>query len=167
MPTNAAQSLIASALLTGFLLLATSAAAQVPYAPWGHGIEAGREAYELAESQRLDAVGAQIEQNDVQRYSLPWTAPYGRTLYYGRLDPFAHRYGPYPYYGYAADPWTGVGYSILGPYYAPPSIRQPIGQRQEQTGPYRWESYPIYDDEGEPAPPLAVPTPRFSGPREF
>ncbi len=43
-------------------------------------------------------------------------------------------------------------------YYAP----QSIGQRQVQTGPNRWESFPLYQ---EPIP--FPPPPGISGPREF
>lgn len=55
-----------------------------------------------------------------------------------------------PMYNYPASP------SVYGGYVYPtaPLVRQPIGQRQVQTGPNKWESHPVYET---PIPNHRVP----------
>jgi hypothetical protein len=66
------------------------------------------------------------------------------------------------------EPWPIVAGDIWGyPFFDP--IPQPIGQRQIQTGPNRWESHPVYAAPAGPlpiAPPPAADRPG-GGPREF
>lgn len=196
------------ALVLG-LSAATAWSQEDPIPP---GIRAGQEAYELFEGQRRAAAGSQIELNQILRNRLPWPSPYGETIYYA---PPGYNYGGYYWRGYGVTmhrPYSYSPQSYLGataafglgtyiPYpslfaddYPPPVIRQEIGRRQVQTGPRRWESYPIYGDEPmyreeavseprvvvpraaervrETAPPLPMepvptePKPR-RGPREF
>jgi hypothetical protein len=57
------------------------------------------------------------------------------------------------------EPWPYVPGDIWGyRYYSP--MRQPVGQHQEQTGPNRWESHPVYDPplpNYRPLPPVDSP----------
>jgi hypothetical protein len=161
------------ALVLGFLsaLAAPAWSQEDPIPP---GIRAGHDAYQEFEGQRRAAAGAQIELNQILRNRLPWSSPYGDTIYYA---PPAYGYGSgYSSYGYGVTMHRPYGYSpqnYLGltaafgpgayiPYpslfaysYVAPPIRQPIGMRQVQTGPRRWESYPVYGDE--PVPEAAPP----------
>jgi hypothetical protein len=144
------------------------------------GIRAGQEAYQQAEAQRRAAVGAQVELNQILRNRLPWMSPYGETIYYappgysvvgGYSTPYGtgltmHRgygYSPQSYLGATAafGPGSYIPYPSLFAWSdPPPPLRQPIGQRQVQTGPRRWESFPIYADDVEaPAPPPPAPRP--------
>lgn len=81
------------------------------------------------------------------------------------------------YRGYGSlmtfEPWPYVPGDIWGYSYVNP-VPQPIGQRQVQTGPGRWESYPVYVQPprpyprpGQPGAPEEVPPGRSAGPREF
>lgn len=182
-----------SVLVTSLLVLVMNATSAAQQGAWSRdpvlppGIRAGIEAYHEAEVQRRANVGQQLAQNELQRYGLPWSAPYGETIYYGL--PQAYGYGPLSYGGaYGRRGWLGgygrrfgvatapvyggydpflFGYAgLLGSGYYPPPIRQPIGQRQEQTGPNRWESYPVYADEPPVTvePPVAVEHPRILPP---
>jgi hypothetical protein len=138
------------------------------------GIRAGQQAYQEFEGQRRAAASGQIELNQILRNRLPWSSPYGDTIYYA---PPGYGYGGgYSSYGYGVTMHRPYGYqpqNYLGltaafgpgaylPYpslfaysYVPPPIRQPIGTRQVQTGPRRWESFPVYGDEE--TPPVAAP----------
>lgn len=157
----------------------TSAFAQIPRA---YAAAAANDAYRNAEANRRLMLTQQLGLNESFRsYGLPWSAPYGETYYYGAYlrPPMPRWTSPYdPYLPYPA------GYGGLIGYAGPPApvIRQPIGQRQTQTGPNRWESYPIYGDEPvtpepetyEATPPTATPMPaaprsgppRLTAPRE-
>lgn len=143
------------------------------------GITAGREAHQQAEARRQAAIGAQIQANQNARYYADLAQWRDHTFYYG-----VPRLGYYPgaivedYY-YRRTPFGGVyrRQSVatspyvwpLAPTYIAPlhedPIRQPIGQRQEQTGPNRWESYPIYATDATIGPTLPAepppPTPRI------
>ena len=145
-----------------------------PYARPYDGIQAGYDAYRLAEERRRADLDQQLFVNDQNRYwaGLPTTR--GETIFYGGYGPPA--YGGAAYYGGATpflppatleatyaygrrglfggyrgwstasvfEPWPFVPGDIYGyRYYSP--VRQPIGQHQEQTGPNRWESHPVYD----------------------
>lgn len=152
------------------------------------GISAGQEAWQQAEAERRAAVGAQVELNQIMRNRLPWSSPYGETIYYappgyavagGYSTPWgtgltmhrAYSDSPQGYLGATAafGPGTYIPYPSLFAYaYPPPPLRKPIGQRQVQTGPRRWESYPIYAEDSEASPPVAGPplAPRETAPRE-
>lgn len=164
-------------MLAGVLvLLASLAHAQetVPY----DGLRAGDEAHELAEEQRLND---QLYLNDAMRVRNGWAPSGGSVVWYGnaglgygrplRIDyAYAHssdrllsrrgrslyieRYWSPPVSVF--EPWPYVPGDIYG-YSFPPYVRQPIGQRQTQTGPNRWESHPVYANELGPA---AEPRPR-------
>jgi hypothetical protein len=158
---------LAMALLWSTLGVAWAAAQDDGIPP---GIKAGQEAYQQAEAERRAAAGAQVELNHIMRSRVPWSSPYGDTIYYAPpayaggpgysalgTNITMHRpygYQPQSYLGATAmyGPGTYIPYPSLFAYaYPPPVIRQPIGQRQVQTGPRRWESYPIYGDEPDPA----------------
>ena len=172
--------MVRSMLLVGVVFAVLAAHAWSQEDPIPPGIRAGQAAYLEFEGQRRAAAGAQIELNQILRNRLPWSSPYGDTIYYA---PPGYGYGTgYSSYGYGVTMHRPYGYqpqNYLGltaafgpgayiPYpslfaysYVPPPIRQPIGMRQVQTGPRRWESYPVYGDE-EPPP---LPAPRVVAPR--
>ena len=61
------------------------------------------------------------------------------------------------------DPWGDVGYGwpygvgrIYGYGYYD-AVRQPIGRREVQTGPNRWESFPVYAEDMLPDPSAVTP----------
>jgi hypothetical protein len=141
------------------LLVAGAASAQSPptVRPYD-GIQAGLDAFRLAEEQRQAAVAVQLGQNEAQRAWAGLPSARGSAIYYGYPvaaplagRDYAYAYGAYAYgpprYG-VFEPWPLVPGDIYGEVYVAP-LRQPIGQWQGQTGPRRWESHPIYD------PPLA------------
>lgn len=71
------------------------------------------------------------------------------------------------------EPWPYVPGDIWGYSYVNP-VPQPIGQHQVQTGPGRWESYPVYAQPLLPSPlpsqprvPEEVPRGPSTGAREF
>jgi hypothetical protein len=178
------------------LLVAGAASAQPPLAvrPYD-GIQAGLDAFRLAEEQRQAAVAVQLGQNEAQRAWAGMPSARGSAIYYGYPladRDYAYAYGAYAYgpprYG-VFEPWPLVPGDIYGGVYVAP-LRQPIGQWQGQTGPRRWESHPIYDPplaDYRPLPEVAlplpvvplpaaplppeviapVPAPPRSGPREF
>lgn len=110
------------------------------------GIQAGLDAFRLAEERRQANVVMQRAVNDQARL---WNAAPANLDYayaYGRGGRFGLRRGPVPLTVF--EPWPYVPGDIYGftPYFP---VRQPVGQWQGQTGPNRWESHPVYD------PPLA------------
>lgn len=138
------------------------------------GIDAGLEAYRAAEERRQAQIRQQLQTNDSLRFWGGVPTSRGDVLYYRYTSPI---YGPgyrvtttysrrpsRAGYWNGLDPYWGeryqssyyapvVGYNSylapadpVGAYYSNP-VRQPIGQRQVQTGPNRWESYPIYSPE--------------------
>ena len=156
------------------------------------GIQAGLDAFRLAEEQRQAAVATQLATNDLMRAwsGLPLTR--GTTTFYGYpgvapaftpavmdLD-FAYgfayrRFVPGPPLS-VFEPWPVIPGDIYGFVVTPP-VRQPVGQWQGQTGPRRWESHPVYDPplpDYRPQPEVESPlldktpyaTPR-RGPREY
>lgn len=140
-----------------------------PQGPVGDGIQAGVEAYQQAEANRQQAVSQQAGQNEFYRYRPMSYDFYGNAAYYHRgygngiPAMYYSNYGEYRS-GYRYAPFA-TGYSIVGGYNVPPPmIRQPIGRREIQTGPNRWESFPVYaEDDFRPV----HPQPASSGPREF
>lgn len=158
---------LTSAAFVATLCISQGALCQQSNRPYD-GIQAGYDAYQLAEEQRQINVGQQLYLNDRMR---AWTTPlasygYGYGPYlstYGIASAsrdYAYAYGNSPevyYPGYASryarpltvfEPWPYVPGDIWGDFYTPP-LRQPVAQVQTQTGPNRWESHPVYD------PPLA------------
>jgi hypothetical protein len=148
-------------LVVGFtsalVLGAQQAFAQRPY----DGIQAGLDAYRLAEEQRRANVAGQLRLSDELKFWSGLPTSRGETIYY---------YDPYYYGGYG-----GPGY-VYG--YAPPLVRQPIGRTEVQTGPNRWESHPVYDPPLTPyraSPPVNSPwlygtphePPTYEAPREI
>src|SRR5262245_37532114 len=150
-----------------------AASAQSPVARPYDGIQAGLDAFRLAEEKRQAAVADQLYLNDTMRFYAGYPTSRGQTIYYGYLSSaamyaygfvrppmafssldYAYAYPVVPPWGaYSAwrggpavfTPWPYVPGDIYGyPMYYPPA-RQPIGQTQVQTGPNRWESHPVYD----------------------
>jgi hypothetical protein len=136
-------------------------------------IQAGYDAYRLAEERRRADLAHQIYVNDQVRYwaGLPTTrgetvyyydvggpASYAGAAFYGAATPllppatleYTYAYGRRGLLGRyrgsltVFESWPFVPDDLYGyRYYTP--VRQPIGQHQEQTGPDRWESHPVYD----------------------
>jgi hypothetical protein len=131
------------------------------------GIQAGVDAYQLAEERRQANLRAQIGANDAARAAAGLPTTRGETIYYyGGYSPYgvvpwdaAYAYGGS--YGYATTglfgrrvvsfsagpvftPWPYVPGDIYG-YRTYPQVRQPIGQRQVQIDENTWESHPVYD----------------------
>ena len=135
------------------------------------GIQAGLDAYNLAEERRQANLQAQIGANDAARAASGLPTTRGETIYYyGGYSPYgvvpwdgAYAYGTT--FGYATTgrfgrrvasfstgpvftPWPYVAGDIYG-YRTYPQVRQPIGTRQVQIDDNTWESHPVYD------PPMA------------
>jgi len=152
---------LSAAMLAGLLSATGEVAAQQPR-PYD-GIQAGLDAFRLAEEQRQARVAQQLAQTDQFKFWAGLPTSRGEVIYYGYPPPYAaamypragldyvYAYG-YGRYGYRPptvfEPWPYVPGDIYG-YRDYRPIRQPIGQWQGQTGPNRWESHPVYD------PPLA------------
>jgi hypothetical protein len=147
-------------ILTLFVVvaLASLASAQNPLAPVKpyDGIQAGLDAYRLAEEKRQGAVNQQIYSNDQMRFWNGYPTSRGETIYYGYMSPATAAFYGYsefgPWTGFQPGPWMGSGLLGYGAYYQP--ARQPIGQQQIQIGPNHWESHPVYD------PPLIMHRPQ-------
>jgi hypothetical protein len=160
--------ILGAVLLAAILLTGMTQAQQIvrPY----DGIQAGYDAYQLAEEKRQINIGQQIYLNDRMRALATPLATYGYgygpyVSTYGIAPAsreYAYAYGNsperyYPGYGarYAFRPltvfeaWPYVPGDIWGDFYTQP-LRQPVSQVQTQTGKNRWESHPVYD------PPLAA-----------
>lgn len=183
-------SVLAWSLMGGATVLA-----QVPVARPYDGIQAGLDAFRLAEEQRQAALAAQLAKNDQMRAWSGLPLARGTTTVYGYppaavvapavapavmdLD-FAYgvayrQFVPGPRLS-VFEPWPVIPGDIYGFVYTTP-VRQPIGQWQGQTGPRRWESHPIYDPplpDYRPLPevesPLLDKTPYAAprtGPREY
>ncbi len=131
------------------------------------GIQAGVDAYQLAEERRQANLQAQIGANDAARAAAGLPTTRGETVYfYGGYSPYgvvpwdaAYAYGGT--FGYATTgrfgrrvavvstgpvftPWPYVPGDIYG-YRTYPQVRQPIGQHQVQIDENTWESHPVYD----------------------
>jgi hypothetical protein len=173
-------------LVSSVLLIAgvvcSSASAQI--APPGSrpydGIQAGFDAFRLAEERRQASVAQQLWLNDNLKFwagiptSRGETIFYGGPAWYGFAAPvvgrdFAYAYGPSlgvfgaRRFGFRPltvfEPWPVVPGDIYGYMFYNP-VRQPVGQWQGQTGPNRWESHPVYDPplgDFRPLPPVASP----------
>lgn len=131
------------------------------------GIQAGVDAYQLAEERRQANLQAQIGANDAARAAAGLPTTRGETIYYyNGYSPYgvvpwdaAYAYGST--FGYATTgrfgrrvamfstgpvftPWPYVPGDVYG-YRTYPQVRQPIGQRQVQIDENTWESHPVYD----------------------
>jgi hypothetical protein len=133
-------------LIGATLLVAPVSAQQAIVRPYD-GIQAGLDAFRLAEERRQAAASLQVTHNNVVR----WWGGYPSALPAASLE-YVYAYGNYPPYlppGAAApltvfQPWPYVPGDIYGyTYYIP--VRQPVTQAQVQTGPNRWESHPVYN----------------------
>lgn len=131
------------------------------------GIQAGQEAYAIAEAQRQAGVNQQIFANDQMRFWNGYPTSRGETIYYGYMSPATaafYGYSAYgPWTGFQPGPWMGSGLLGSGAYYQP--ARQPIGQQQIQIGPNHWESHPVYDPPltiGQSQPPVSSPLPEVA-----
>lgn len=145
------------------------------------GIQAGLDAFNLAEERRQANLQGQIYANDAARAAaglpttrgetiyyypnrtygvLPWDAAYayGGTYGYSSVGPFGRRTVTYST-GPVFTPWPYVPGDIYG-YRNYPQVRQPIGQRQVQIDENTWESHPVYDPpvpQHRPLPPVDSP----------
>jgi hypothetical protein len=160
-------------------IAASSSFAQAPAARPYDGIQAGLDAFRLAEEQRQAAVANQLAINDQMRAWAALPPVRGYTTYYGYPGYTVPAIGPadldyaYAYaYGFPRlrvglpvgaptvfEPWPVIPGDIYGYTYIAP-LRQPVGQWQGQTGPRRWESHPVYD----PPLPALVPQPVVESP---
>jgi hypothetical protein len=167
---------VAVAIFVASAGIAGVAAAQQPVVigrPYD-GIQAGLDAFRLAEEKRQVAVAQQLFLNDQMRFWNGYPTSRGETIYYGYPSPaamyaygfaapsaplanldYAYAYGAGPLWGGFRRSWAGP-LAVFQPWpYVPGDIygyrahyqpaRQPIGQTQMQTGPNRWESHPVYD----------------------
>ena len=163
------------------------------------GLDAGRDAYELQEAERQRQIGRQLNTIDQMKWYSGISPRYDDYTVYYRSPPslnYAYATGQRGIFGVSPrvrgvwpydifKPWPYIPGDIWG-YQWNDSVRQPIGQRQVQTGPNRWESHPVYATPPIPFAPLASrvaePPPRpapapapapaerrrpSSGPREF
>jgi hypothetical protein len=139
------------------------------------GVQAGLDAFRLAEEKRQAAVAMQLATNAQMRAWSGLPLARGTSTYYGfagvesgrlpvlmDLD-FAYgiayrRFVPGDRLS-VFEPWPLVPGDIYGVVVAPP-VRQSVGQWQGQTGPRRWESHPIYD----PPFPAYRPLPEVESP---
>jgi hypothetical protein len=140
------------------VLIAASASlalAQQPPARPYDGIQAGLDAFKLAEERRQSGASQQLFLNDQLKFWSGLPTSRGETIYYGYASPvlYPYGYGPLIY-----SPSAIYGYGYATPLYT--TVRQPIGQWQGQTGPNRWESHPVYDPpltDYRPLPPVDSP----------
>lgn len=175
-----------------FILVAFCAAelfAQSPTPRPYDGIQAGLDAFKLAEERRQANIVQQMAINEQMRAWSGYGYGYGYATPLWQLTDldYAYAYGGRRYWNQTRErywtgpltvfePWPVVPGDIYGYTYFP-LVRQPIGQQQTQTGPNRWESHPVYDPplvEFRPLPPVESPlldrTPYAvsrRGPREY
>ena len=108
-----------------------------PYTRPYDGIQAGLDAFRLAEERRQAGTSQQLFLNDQLKYWSGIPTSRGETIYYGYASPTA-----FPAIGFSTPVFPAYIYGY--PYYPFLPFRQPIGQQQVQTGPNRWESHPVY-----------------------
>ena len=132
---------------------ASPAGETIYYQPYD-GFQASRDAQLRWDARRIDAINRQLGWNELFRARAA-TA---------RFDPWFDS----PYVPYRPDAgWGGWPYAVgrIDGYGFYDAIRQPIGRRQVQTGPNRWESFPIYaEDVEKPVVPLSPPVVERSAP---
>ncbi len=182
------RSVIWSAIVLGVVGSGAAAKGQVLSGRPYDGIQAGLDAFRLAEEQRQAAVATQLATNEQMRAWSGLPLAGGATTFYGNLGrPLAVMDLDFAYgLGYRRfvsgprlsvfEPWPAIPGDIYG-FVVTPAVRQPVGQWQGQTGPRRWESHPVYDPplpDYRPQPEVESPlldktpfaTPR-RGPREY
>jgi hypothetical protein len=144
------------------------------------GLRAGEDAYQAADQQRRKRLDDQLFINNAMRASYGGLPARGSVTWYGNAGlgysrplgiDYAYAYSSERLLGWRGrslyierywspplsvfEPWPYVPGDIYG-YYFPPYVRQPIGQRQIQTGPTRWESHPVYPEDLEPVAPESL-----------
>ena len=129
-------------------LTPTPADSEVAYPKGYDGFQASRDAQAYWDARRVDAVNRQLGWNELFKWRAATGAP--ETIYDA------------PYVPQRWDAWGNGGwpYAIgrIDGYGFYDAVRQPIGRREVQTGPNRWESFPIYAEDVErPVAPLAPP----------
>jgi hypothetical protein len=121
-----------------------SVAAARPY----DGIQAGLDAFRIAEEKRQAAIATQLGWN--QFYRGQSIAPPGGAAIvyggysYGARDAVVWNCRSWVRQASVFEAWPIAPRDIYGVIVQPP-LRQPAGQWQGQTGPNRWESHPVYD----------------------
>jgi hypothetical protein len=161
-------------MLAGLLMLSANLVRGQDVIPYD-GLRAGEEAYQLAEEQRQQRLNDQLYLNDAMRARYGWAPSGGSVIWYGNATGYGWPLGLDYAYAYSSDrligrrgglymeryrsspvsvfePWPYIPGDIYG-YSFPPPIRQPIGQRQIQTGLNRWESHPVYAEDVAPRAP--------------
>jgi hypothetical protein len=112
-----------------------------------------------AESRRQSLIAEQLALTEIGRWR-SYASGAGGVVFYRAPLSLEAAYGIAPRYpaGGVFEPWPYVPGDIWGyPYVS--RVRQPIGQRQMQTGPNRWESFPIYEEDLAVEPPPAIAPP--------
>jgi hypothetical protein len=138
------------------------------------GIQAGLDAYRLAEERRQIELARQLSLMDQARADLGYPASRGATVYYGypsREAAYAYGLAPVIWPPLVFEPWPLIPGDIYGYPLNYLPARQSTGQTQLQTGPKRWESHPVYDPpltQYQPLPPVesatTVPDPELIPP---
>jgi hypothetical protein len=162
------------------ILLASAGLArgQAPAAQPYDGIQAGLDAYRLAEERRRGELQQQLDVNAGLRAWSGLPPLYGETIWYRNPAGFGPAVPPEAWYlsaapyPYGPRPWSLVAGPGWDASFAVPA-RQPVGRWEGQTGPNRWESHPVYDPPLTPylpSPPVASPwldrTP-YAAPRPY
>lgn len=132
----------------------------VPY----DAFQAGSDAARRYDAKQRQAIALQLRTIDQMKwYSAVGASGFG-VEYYRNPPSLDYVYGTgrwSTYNGYGPEPpasqdiflpWPYVPGDIWG-YRWNATVRQPIGRREFQTGPNRWESHPVYADELRPTPP--------------
>lgn len=126
---------------------------EVTYSP----LQAGRDAYQMAEQQRRWAIDRQLGLLDDVKRDNTWIgyAAAGLPEIYAYGSPWAARRAYRRGYGPLFTPWPRVPGDVYGyPYY--PWVRQPIGHEKIWTGPNGYIYVPRYAPPG-PAPGVPMP----------
>ena len=153
------------ALFSSYILAraeeSTPLKSEVIYPKAYDGFQASRDAQAYWDSRRIDAINRQVGWNQVfrDRAALAQTG----TLFYAPYvpTPWAHAGGPF----YDEFHWPYSVGRIFG-YGFYDAVPQPIGRREVQTGPNRWESFPVYAEDVAAAtdPALSDPKPTITAP---
>lgn len=117
---------------------------EVVYPPAYDGFQAGRDAQAYAEARRRDAINRQLGWNEL--FKARAAAAQSGATYYEPYLPYAPNapYAP----AFDAPYWMDAyGYGRIYGYGFYDAVPQPIGRRQVQTGPNRWESHPVYAED--------------------